>query len=332
MASIFNDNEKLRQYLDGTASDEVRAEVQAWLAENPSHQAQLDEVAALWEAAPKSAYYAEIDAQADWQQVRQRIGAPGDSDAAPESNMAAPGSLGRSGAQRRIWAVAAAVVLLAVVSLIFLRPGGTKQELFETFAEEKMRELPDGSVVTLRPHSRLRYPTEFAGAYRHVELEAGSAFFDVAHDRAHPFRIGAGESQIEVKGTSFTVAREGKATSVSVRTGIVEFTSGKEGVYLRRGERAVMRGTPGDFRTMRNSTNEFSWKSDTLQFEAAPLSQVARDIAHHFSTTVETAPRLDSLQTFTSQFVRPSLDEVLSEMRIVLGLKVRRTKDKIILE
>ncbi|AKD54013.1 FecR family protein [Spirosoma radiotolerans] len=82
--------------------------------------------------------------------------------------------------------------------------------------------LSDGSLVTLRPNSRLSYPKQFDKSSRTVYLD-GEAFFDVVKNPARPFLIYANQTVTKVLGTSFLVrAFEGeKAVTVTVRTGRV---------------------------------------------------------------------------------------------------------------
>ena len=82
--------------------------------------------------------------------------------------------------------------------------------------------LGDGSVVTLRPKSRLSYPEKFTDANRTVYLN-GEAFFEVVKNPTRPFLIYAHQTVTKVLGTSFLVrAFDGeKAITVTVRTGRV---------------------------------------------------------------------------------------------------------------
>lgn len=64
--------------------------------------------------------------------------------------------------------------------------------------------LPDGSKVWISNGTKLIYPEEFKGKDRIVELE-GEGFFDVAHDKSHPFIVKIGQNRIKVLGTKFAV-------------------------------------------------------------------------------------------------------------------------------
>ena len=335
MASIFDDNEKLRQYLEGTASDAVLIEVRDWLTENPAHQEELDALEALWLAAPRSGYYDQIDSQADWEQVKARLSAEMDAPAGAGPNVSANEEAGAGNVPRfarwRIGAMAAAVLLLAVLSIFLLRKGSDMQ-VFETLAEQQVLILEDGSQVTLRPHSRLRYPATFATTERRIKLETGEAFFEVAHNPAQPFRIESGDALVEVKGTSFSVRRENSQTFVAVRTGKVQCTADQAKILLTPGQKAVLQKGLKAIVPKKNAPNQFSWESDTLTFSAAPMSQVIRDLSRHFSITIETGPQFNDQLRFTTQFVGESLETILAEMNLVLGIKSRKEHNKIMLE
>lgn len=96
------------------------------------------------------------------------------------------------------------------------------QEKINTSSKDATILLGDGSVVTLRPKSRLSYPEKFTGANRTVYLN-GEAFFDVVKNPARPFLIYANRTVTKVLGTSFLVRAfdDEKVITVTVRTGRV---------------------------------------------------------------------------------------------------------------
>jgi len=64
--------------------------------------------------------------------------------------------------------------------------------------------LPDGTKVWLSNNSSIRYPSEFSGDFRELEME-GEAYFDVKHDSKKPFIVNIGNNRIKVLGTQFSV-------------------------------------------------------------------------------------------------------------------------------
>jgi transmembrane sensor len=81
--------------------------------------------------------------------------------------------------------------------------------------------LSDNSIVYLGAGSRLRYPKQFTGNKREIELY-GEAFFEVTKNPKRPFIIHTGKVQTKVLGTSFKIeAFKDDALTVKVATGKV---------------------------------------------------------------------------------------------------------------
>ncbi len=79
--------------------------------------------------------------------------------------------------------------------------------------------LPDGTKVCMNALSELKYPSAFAGGKRKVQLK-GEAFFDVTHDKSHPFVVETYACDVEVLGTKFDV--EARAEENEFTTSLVE--------------------------------------------------------------------------------------------------------------
>jgi ferric-dicitrate binding protein FerR (iron transport regulator) len=82
--------------------------------------------------------------------------------------------------------------------------------------------LEDGSVITLYPDSKIRYPRQFSTQIREVYL-VGKAFFNIAKNPKQPFWVYTNHISTQVLGTSFMVmAMKGeKDVKVEVRSGKV---------------------------------------------------------------------------------------------------------------
>ncbi|TDO21862.1 FecR family protein [Pedobacter duraquae] len=64
--------------------------------------------------------------------------------------------------------------------------------------------LSDGTIITLAVNSTIRMSPDFVSGQRELWLN-GEAFFNVKHDRAHPFVVHTAFNDIKVLGTTFNV-------------------------------------------------------------------------------------------------------------------------------
>ncbi|RIJ50840.1 DUF4974 domain-containing protein [Maribellus luteus] len=79
--------------------------------------------------------------------------------------------------------------------------------------------LPDGTKVWLSNNSSIKFPSEFIGRTRELEVE-GEAYFEVTHNPRKPFVVNIGENRIRVLGTHFSVTAY--PDDNEVRTDLVE--------------------------------------------------------------------------------------------------------------
>lgn len=98
----------------------------------------------------------------------------------------------------------------------------TTTEVANSGSAEQPVTLPDGSVVTLAPGSRISYAKAFDGATREVTL-SGEAFFQVVRRPEQPFLVYANDLVTKVLGTSFRIRafEADREVKVIVKTGKV---------------------------------------------------------------------------------------------------------------
>jgi ferric-dicitrate binding protein FerR (iron transport regulator) len=134
------------------------------------------------------------------------------------------------------WAAAAIVVLCVSSAWFFLQKPKPRQYVYanmvlakqliehvNTSREAETFSLPDGSLLTLAPDSRVSYAHSFDSAATRDVYLTGEAFFKVTKNPDRPFRVFANEIVTKVLGTSFTVRsfENDTAIRVIVRTGKV---------------------------------------------------------------------------------------------------------------
>ncbi|PXA91800.1 hypothetical protein DMC25_05615 [Caulobacter sp. D4A] len=142
--------------------------------------------------------------------------------------------------------------------------------------QKSIVDLPDGTRVTLDVDSGI--DVAFSGGRREVRLLSGRAFFDVAHDRAHPFAVRAGGRVVTALGTQFDVRLAPGALRVVLAEGAVSVAP----VQVRASEPPV-RLAPGQAFTARDGAQgrvapvdldeALGWKQGVLEFHDQPLSE-----------------------------------------------------------
>lgn len=170
--------------------------------------------------------------------------------------------------------------------------------------------LGDGSVVKLAPESRLRLrPAEG----REVWLD-GHAYFAVAKQPDHPFRIRTHSGTAVVLGTRFDLqAREGRLRLLVVE-GKVELAAGGNSVELEASELGEVVGdapltesavAPGELR------DQLRWMGDFIAFEDTPLEDAARELSEHFGVPIQILDPDLARETVHGWFSNRDLNHVL---------------------
>lgn len=137
-----------------------------------------------------------------------------------------------------MWRVAASLLLILAAGYAFWQYTATnasdtqnKQTKVSTANAIEKTMLSDGTIVWIKPGSKLIYPEKFEGATRVVSLQ-GEALFEVKKDPAHPFIIHCGDLTTSVLGTSFNIKSKGGHTEVFVLTGKVSVTSERSNKHV----------------------------------------------------------------------------------------------------
>lgn len=154
--------------------------------------------------------------------------------------------LPRRGPRVRLFAVAAALAVVAVVTGILL-PHLRGQWIETERGERRQVVLDDGSVVQVDPQTRLN--VRFEKAQRRVVLSQGRAVFRVAKNPDRPFRVEAGGTIVRAVGTAFGVDRRAAdLVVVTVSEGKVAVSAPKIQHLSERspsaGERMELRASP----------------------------------------------------------------------------------------
>jgi transmembrane sensor len=175
-------------------------------------------------------------------------------------------------------------------------------------------QLPDGTKVWLNAQSSLRFPVRFSETERRVTI-TGEAYFEVAHNKAKPFRVVSDRQTIVVLGTHFNVnAYEDEgAVKTTLLEGIVKVNE----ATLKPGEQSIL--TNDSKITINKNPNLddiVAWKNNKIQFTDTDIRTIMRMLARWYNIEV----------TFTGRPVNTSFGgSVSKEKNIDVILKVLET-------
>ena len=149
-------------------------------------------------------------------------------------------------------------------------------------------DLPDGSKVWLNDASSLKYPTTFASASeRKVEL-TGEAYFEVAKDKTHPFRVVTSQQTVTVLGTHFNINSytDEPAVKTTLLEGSVKVAAtGGATVRIKPGEQAILK--QNDLKVSQaDIESAIAWKNGDFIFKGEGLETAMLRVARWYNVDV----------------------------------------------
>ncbi|RIJ45406.1 FecR family protein [Maribellus luteus] len=207
----------------------------------------------------------------------------------------------------------------ASVTSTLLAPLGSRISFF----------LPDGTQGWLNSGSSLEYSLPFSNN-RQITVN-GEAWFDVAHDKEHPFEVTLGDSKVKVLGTKFNLSAypEEKYLEVVLEEGKVEFiTPGlSSGIVMNPNERLVLNEGAINI-NVTNTSKYSSWRDGKLVFRGDSMDEVARRIARWYNVDVDVADEELNKYTFRGMFQDDSLEEVVHYISMTSPIDYRIVERK----
>jgi transmembrane sensor len=237
---------------------------------------------------------------------------------------------------RAAWLVPAVGGLVAAALVVVVWPARDPMTGATTYqtAVGEIREvvLADGSHVTLDTGTTLR--ARLDGPVRRIALDRGTAYFAVAHDKAHPFQVALADRRVIVTGTHFTTGLRGDQARVTVLEGSVAVSR------PRAGQTDALNGaarlTPGDqvsYRTGASLVREArvdpdqaaAWREHRLVFQDAALADVVAELSRYTATRIRIADPALGRRRVTAIFPLDGADSVIARADRLLPVSMTRT-------
>lgn len=194
--------------------------------------------------------------------------------------------------------------------------------------------LSDGTRVWLNAESSIKYPVSFDSFNeRRVEL-TGEAYFEVAHNKALPFRVVSNKQVIEVLGTHFNVNAypDEQNTTTTLLEGAVKIIAGDKNATLKPGQEADLTTT---FKISTVDPREaIDWKNGNFRFNEEPLESVMRQIARWYDVKIvyeDESVKKETIVAVTTRFANLSallkiMEQITNDRFIISGSTIRVAK------
>lgn len=228
--------------------------------------------------------------------------------------------------RKRFWlkasAIAASIALLLGVSNYISYHEGYKNQngqMVEMINPMGMRSsivLSDGTRVILNAGTTLSYPAAFVSSQREVKVN-GEAFFEVSHDKKHPFIVSAENVKVKVLGTKFNVKayKEDDHIEVTLSEGKVGVGLGEDYdmMYISPGQQALFNKMKQSFSKYEVNLDYYtSWKEGKFHFKSVTFQEIAKQLGRRFNVHISVEPAKLQRTVFSGDFVRgENLEQIL---------------------
>lgn len=240
------------------------------------------------------------------------------------------------------------LLLLPVIALIafgifyfYREPSGSEKDFVEKInngIRPIILTLSDQTVVTLAPHSSLKYQKSFDETARKVYLQ-GEAEFNVTKDPKRPFCVYSGELVTSVLGTVFRIRQQqtDSVMLVELLTGRLKVETNETGqpgqtIFLAPSERVIYNRL--DKKLTKQTWQEAATtpgKRGTLNFRKDDFESVARKIKTEFGLTVINLSEKKAW-SFTGSFRDNTATEIVENICIVKQLAYEIKADTIFIK
>jgi transmembrane sensor len=294
-------------------TDSDRAELDSWLAGDPSRR-------------PLLSSYCSLSARLD-------ILVP---ELAAAGAVEMPPAPARARTAWNPWKVAIAgmaVAGLAAAAVFLARPGGRPQTLSTPSGQRGEFTLSDGSRVELNANTSIT--VENGRSERRIRLSDGEAFFVVSKDKSRPFIVDTPAGSVRVTGTIFNVLTEAASQlDVTVVEGSVQVRpddpSGALGDPTMLTAGGVLTSEKGVVSLASKSAADvddaLAWRQGKIVCNAMPVSEALARFAHYHGR-VMTVTAAAGAKRAGGQYSLGNLDEFLDYLKEGLNLSVVRETD-----
>lgn len=307
----------LLRYLEGQLDRCQEEEVRMWIAFSEENRKTFEKIYMIWFATGSLKIMKSVNAYQALRKVNKRMKSDGQSWIVY---------------LQRVAAILFLPLLLCTVYLLF-----PEKESETEYVEIKTNpgmlatfRLPDGSEVWLNGDSYLKYPAQFQGKQRRVDLD-GEAYFKVKHNEKQHFIVSAGKRmEIEVLGTEFNLEAYSADNFISTTLlkGSVQLNYKIAEVQqchkIIPSEKAIFSLKDEKLQVGKvNVETEVAWKDGKIIFRNTSMQEALRMLSRRYNVCFRVKKSWVYENNFTGTFEHQRLEQILEHFRIASGIHYR---------
>jgi ferric-dicitrate binding protein FerR (iron transport regulator) len=286
----------LELYEEGKATEEQRQLVEAFLSFYQQQSPEMD-----WDPATMEASFRVIMEKIKLERGSAEGADRGLEAVVVEMGVGEPGVAAGGKRVRYAWMAAASVLLIAGVGLLWKYIHPRRQEEPAMVLHYRIAQaapgkivhllLSDSSEVWLNAGSKLRYPEQFDGKMRELELLDGEAFFQVHPDPDRGFIVQTAHLKTQVLGTSFNIKAYARAQQVNVAvvTGKVAVIPEHAGATALFPDQQISYdvNTRQILSSHLASERMLNWRNGGFDFYEERFGDIAIELEHRFNIRID---------------------------------------------
>lgn len=166
-------------------------------------------------------------------------------------------------------------------------------------------DLPDGTKVWLNAASSLKYPASFASATERKVILTGEAYFEVAKDKLHPFKVETDKQEVTVLGTHFNINSydDEPFVKTTLLEGRVKVLSNNSEEIIIPGQQSILKNGNIIIQTA-DIEEAVAWKNNEFLFNEDDFLTAMRKVSRWYDVDIiydKTAPKNFKLGGFVSR-------------------------------
>ena len=328
------DDNKILKYILGHVTQEEKEEFLNWIDESDDNRQYYKKIRKMWDMSLITADYAHNPYDTDFEIIRKR-------------------TIGRNKYKlfkhtafqhilQTIGKIAAVAIVAVFISYFYFSTKEEKDPVSYNIIEipvgnQAKITLPDGSVAWLNSGTILRYPEQFTGKDRTVQLN-GEGWFDISKNKEKPFIVNTPLHSIKVLGTTFNVYayEESNHFETTLFEGSIILNNNNEKDFLKMkpGQQAIYDKTTQKMTVYNNREikNASSWILGYNSFYKTPFNQMLERLGQYYNKEVIIKRSEIATYECTGKFkVSDPLEHILDVVKATKPFKYEINEHQIII-